>query len=168
MAAGVVDDAALGDGDAAVELVGLHQRAARRVHFDFERDAELVAVAEHGAMCGGQARGAGVEVMVFLPCAGLARAVDEVHLRAVADAPVAAAGAMARFKNGAGPAGLAQLVGRDKAGNASAENHDARAFAVDEAEGLAAAASGAGNRPRDCMRTKAVPYPPAWPTRVRN
>ena len=37
-------------GHAAVELVALHQRAARGIDFDFERDAELVAVAEHGVV----------------------------------------------------------------------------------------------------------------------
>ena len=64
VAARIVDDAAFGDGRAAVEFVALHERAARRVDFDFERDTELVAIAEHGAVRGGQARGTGVEVVI--------------------------------------------------------------------------------------------------------
>ena len=79
MAASVVDHAALLDGHAAVELVGLHECTARGVDFDFEGDAELVAISEHGAVRGGQARGAGVEVVVRLEGAGLARAIGEFN-----------------------------------------------------------------------------------------
>ncbi len=79
---------------------------------DFKRDAELVAIAEHGVVGGGQTRGPGVEIVIRLRVAGLARAVGEFHIGAVADAPVAAAGAMPRFKNRARPACFAQLVGR--------------------------------------------------------
>jgi hypothetical protein len=110
VAAGVVDDSALGDRSAAVELVTLHECAARGVDFDLERDAELVAVAEHGVVNGGQARGAGVEVMIGLPVTGLASAISEFDDGAVADAPIAAAGAMTSFKKRAGPTGFAELV----------------------------------------------------------
>ena len=134
MAARVVNHAALGNSRAAVQLVALHQRAARGVHFDFKRDAQLAAVAEHGVVRGGQSRGPGVEVVALLEGAGLARAVGKVHLRPVANAPVPAAGPLARFKNRARPSRFAQLVGRNQPRNAPAENHHARAFAVDEAQ----------------------------------
>ncbi len=149
MAARVVHHAALGDSYAAVQLVVLHQRAARGIDLDLERNAQFVAVAKHGVVRGGQARGPGVEVVALLEGAGLARAVGEIHIGAVADAPIAAAGALARFENRARPPRLAQLVGRDQAGNSPAENHHARAFAVYETQ-----RTGFGGRFRDGQQPK--------------
>lgn len=80
-------------------------------------------------MDGGDARGTGVEVAAVLPVAVLDGPVGELDLGAVADGPIAAAGAVACFEDGAVEAGFAELVGGSHAGDACAEDDDFFAFA---------------------------------------
>ena len=129
IAAGVVNDLALLDGVAVVELGRLHEGGARGVDFDFEANAELLTVAEDVGVDGGDASGAGVEVAAVLPLAVLDGAVGEFDLGAVADGPVASAGAVASFEDGAVEAGFAEFVGGGHAGDACAEDDDLFALA---------------------------------------
>ena len=75
------------------------------------------------------AGGAGVEIVASLPLADLGGAVGELDFGALANRPAATAGAIAGFEDGAFEACLAQFVGRDHAGDASAENDNLLAFA---------------------------------------
>lgn len=129
VAAGVVDDLALLDGFAVVELGRLHEGGAGGVDFDFEGDAEFVTVAEDVGMDGGDACGASVEIAAVLPVAGLRGAVGELDFGAFADGPIASSGAIAGFEDGAVEAGFAELVGGGHAGDACAEDDDFFAFA---------------------------------------
>ena len=67
VAAGVVDHPALLDGLAAIQLVGLHERAARGVDLDLEGNVELAAITEHGGVDRRQTGGAEVLVVAFFP-----------------------------------------------------------------------------------------------------
>ena len=129
IAAGVVDNPALLDGLAVVENIGLHERGAGCVDFDFEGDAELVAVAEEMGVDRRDAGGTGVEVAAVLPRAGLDGAVGEFDFGAVADGPGATAGTVAGFDDGAVEACFAELVCGDEGGDACAEDDDLFAFA---------------------------------------
>ena len=71
MAAGVVDGLALNDGPAAVGGVILQEGGTAVVDLDLEWDAELAAVAEDGAVDGGQAAGTEVLIVALIPGAGL-------------------------------------------------------------------------------------------------
>src|SRR5581483_6078041 len=99
MAAGVIDHLPLLNRLAAVEVVRLHERRARGIDLDFERDAELVAVIQHVGVNGRQARGTGVEVEAFVEGACLLSTVGEVDASAATDGPVAAADTVACFEN---------------------------------------------------------------------
>ena len=129
VSASVVDDLALLNGFTLIELGRLHQCGAGGVDLDLEGHAEIVAVVEEMGMDGRDARGAGVEIVASLPLANLRSAISELDLGALADRPAATAGAIAGFEDGALEACLAQFVGRDHAGDASAENDDLLASA---------------------------------------
>ncbi len=77
----------------------------------------------------GDASGAGVEIATVLPVAVLDGAVGELDLGAVTDGPVASAGAVAGFEDGAVEAGFAEFVGGGHAGDACSEDDDLFAFA---------------------------------------
>ena len=76
-------------------------------------------------MDGGDAGGSGVKVTAVRPGTVLRGAIGELDLTAVANGPVAATGAAARFEDGASETGLAQLVGGDQAGDAGAKDDHA-------------------------------------------
>jgi hypothetical protein len=125
----VVDDLALLDGVAVVEFGTLHEGGARVVDFNFETNAELLTVAEDVGVDRGYSPGAGVEIAAVLPLAVLGGAVGELDLGAVAYSPIASAGAVASFEDGAVEAGFAEFVGGGHAGDACSENDDLFAFA---------------------------------------
>lgn len=129
VAAGIVDDLALLDGLAAVQDGGLHEGRAGGVDFDFEGDAEVVAVIEDSGVDRWDARWTGVEVAAVLPAAGLDSAVGELDFAAIAYGPGAAAGAVAGFDDSALETGLAKLVCGDEPGDACAKDDDFLAFA---------------------------------------
>jgi hypothetical protein len=129
VAAGVVDDLALDHGLAAVGGIVLQEGGAAGVDLDFELDAELAAVAQHGGVHGGQARGADVLVVAGIEGAALRAAVEQRDGVAAADGPVAAAGAGAGFEHGAVEAEGLHLIRGDEAGDAAAEDDDLRALA---------------------------------------
>ena len=116
------------EGFAAVGGWGLEVGAAAAVDFGFQCHAEGAAVAEHGLVVAGQAGGAGVEIFAVREVADLLGAVGHVDAGAAADAPVAAADAVARFDEGDAVAGLAEFPGGDEAGDAGAEHDDAGPF----------------------------------------
>ena len=105
----------------AVQLVALHQRPARRVHFHFERHAQLPAIAEHGVMDRRKPRRARIEIVPLVEAARLAHAAGEVDVGSAADRPVAPAAALARFENRTSIPGFAQFIRRDQAGDARAQ-----------------------------------------------
>src|ERR1700733_5935740 len=76
-------------------------------------------------MDGGAEGGAGVKGNTVRPGTVLCGASGELDPTAVANSPVAAPRAAARFEDGAGETGLGQLVGRDQAGNAGTEDDHA-------------------------------------------
>src|SRR5262249_23314323 len=71
IASRVVNDPSLFHGAAAVQVIRLHQRGARRIDLYFERNAQLLAVAKYRAMNGRNARRAGIHVLSGLPVATL-------------------------------------------------------------------------------------------------
>src|SRR5882757_4400412 len=87
-------------------------------------------------MGGRQAGRTRIEIEPFVKGACLLRAVGEADARAAAYSPVAATHSIASFEQGAGVAELGHLVGRDQAGDASAENDDAGAVAADATDFL--------------------------------
>jgi len=127
--AGVVDDLTLLDGLPSIQAIALHQRAARRVHLDFERNAEFAAVTEHGHVLRRKACGAGVEVVGLVEGAGLRRAVGHFDASAVANRPVSSAGAAACLENRAAVARLGKLPSGYQPRDSGAENHNALALA---------------------------------------
>ena len=129
IAARVMNDLTLLDGFAVVELRALHEGGAGAVDFNFESNAELLTVAEDVGVDGGDASGACVEVAAVLPVAVLDGAVGELDFGAVADGPIASAGAVAGFEDGAVEAGFAEFVGCGHAGDACTEDDDLFAFA---------------------------------------
>ena len=114
----------------AVQLVALHQRPARRVHFHFERHAQLPAIAEHGVMDRRKPRRARIEIVPLVEAARLAHAAGEVDVGSAADRPVAPAAALARFENRTSIPGFAQFIRRDQAGDARAQYDDLRPFSI--------------------------------------
>ena len=129
VSAGVVDDLTLLDGFALIELGRLHESGAGGVDFYFQGHAQVVAIVEEMGVDGRDAGGAGVEIVAVLPLADLCGAVGKLDFGSVADGPAAASGAVSRFEDGAVEACFAQFVGRDHAGDTSAENDYLLAFA---------------------------------------
>ncbi len=114
-AARIVDHLPLFDWLAAVQILRLHQGAARGVDLDLERHTQFFAVTQDGAMNRGQARRPGIHVVFPLPVTGLDSAVGELNLAAVTEAPAAAAGPFARLEHDTFEARLAQFIGGDEA-----------------------------------------------------
>ena len=123
MAAGVVDHGTLLDRLAAVHAIALHQGAAGRVHFHFERHTKFAAVTKHGEVLGGQTGGAGIKIIAFVERTTLGDAVGHFHAGAIANGPIAPTGPAARFEHHAGVSGLGKLPGGDQPGDSCAEDH---------------------------------------------
>src|SRR5271166_4227955 len=69
-----------------------------------------------------------IEIAAVFPAGGLRRAIVELDLRAVPNRPVAAARALARLEHCTGITGLAHLVCRNQARNATAQDNYFRAL----------------------------------------
>ena len=120
----VVDRLAQLDRPAVIGRRIVQQRPAIGIDLDLERDAELVAIAEHGLMMAGKPRRPRVPVQPLVELADLAGAVGHIERRAAPDGPVASAHAIAGFEHRAVVSGLTELIGRGQPGDAGAENDD--------------------------------------------
>src|SRR5271163_2664374 len=130
MAAGVVHHLPLLHWLPVVQVVGLHERTAGGVDFNLKRNAEFLAIAQHGGVDRRQAGGTDVLVVAFFKSAGLREAIGEFNLGTLADRPVASADArFAGLEQGTSIPKFSELVCGNQSGDAAAENHYARAVA---------------------------------------
>src|SRR5262249_43294968 len=97
----IVKGLALLEGAAGKCRIAHHQRAARDVTLHFHGDSQFTAVAEHGAVDGGNASGPGVEIEPLVEGALLDGAVGEFNAGTAPDGPIPSAWPAARLKNDA-------------------------------------------------------------------
>jgi hypothetical protein len=129
-----VDDLPLLNRLARIQQRRLHQGGAGEIDLNFQRYAQLPAIAKQVGMDGGNTSWSCVEVSIFRPGAVLDGSVGKLDLGAVAHRPVASTWPAPRFENRTSKAGFAQLMGRDQAGDAGAQNDNALAASEVRAE----------------------------------
>src|SRR5215469_7100082 len=111
ISAGIINYLALLNRLAAVQILALHQRAARGIDLNLQRYAQFFAITQNVVMNRRQACRTGIEVVVAFPVACLDGAVGKLDFGAVANGPTAAAGAFTSLEHDALETCLSQLIG---------------------------------------------------------